>query len=160
KAHNTATQAAEGHHDDHRDPVAVGGSVMLSRPPALPARPAVTAPLSPDRYKYQVTISGETVEKIRLAKEMLGHAIPTGDDAAVLDRAVTALLAELAKKKFAGTEGARPPRGGQAATAAATALRTPATRTLRASVKRAVWMRDLGRCAFIGTGGHLCDETR
>jgi hypothetical protein len=25
-------------------------------------------------------------------------------------------------------------------------------------VKRAVWLRDLGRCAFVGTGGRRCDE--
>jgi len=27
-------------------------------------------------------------------------------------------------------------------------------------VKRAVWVRDLGRCAFIGRGGHRCNERR
>jgi len=32
-------------------------------------------------------ISGETLEKMRLAKDTLSHAVPTGDDAAVLDRA-------------------------------------------------------------------------
>ena len=37
-------------------------------------------PLSPDRYKLQVTIGGATLEKLRLAKDMLRHAIPSGDD--------------------------------------------------------------------------------
>jgi hypothetical protein len=27
-------------------------------------------------------------------------------------------------------------------------------------VKRAVWLRDLGRCAFVGTGGRRCEERR
>ena len=59
--------------------------------------------LSPDRYKLQLTIGGDTLEKLRLAKDMLGHAIPSGDEAAILDRALTVLLVELAKKKFADT---------------------------------------------------------
>jgi hypothetical protein len=54
-------------------------------------------PLSPDRYKLQLTIGGDTLEKLRLAKDMLGHGIPSGDDAAILDRALTALLVDLAK---------------------------------------------------------------
>src|SRR2546428_3801874 len=35
---------------------------------ALPIRPAAMTALSPGRYRFQVTISGETLEKIRLAK--------------------------------------------------------------------------------------------
>ena len=101
-------------------------------------------PLSPDRYKLQLTIGGDTLEKLRLAKDMLGHAIPSGDDAAILDRALTALLVELAKKKFSDTRKPRPSRGTKAG------ARDPS-----APVKRAVWLRDLGRCAFVGTNGHV-----
>src|SRR5712691_9659262 len=68
-----------------------------------PAPRAAVTPLSPDRYQLTVTIGGDTLEKLTLAKDMLGHAIPSGDDAAVLDRALTALLVELAKKKFSDT---------------------------------------------------------
>jgi hypothetical protein len=128
---------------------------------AAPIVPAAVTPLSPDRYKFQVTIGGETLEKIRLAKDMLGHAIPSGDDADILDRAYTALLAELAKKRFADTPkphnsphckpGGRPPSG---------TVGKPAARTPSAAVKRAVWLRDLGRCAFVGTTGHRCNERR
>jgi hypothetical protein len=58
-----------------------------------PAPSGEVTPFAPDRYRLQVTIGGATLEKLRLAKDMLRHAIPTGDDAAVLDRALTALLA-------------------------------------------------------------------
>jgi hypothetical protein len=115
----------------------------------LPVGPAAVTPLSPDRYKLQLTIGGDTLEKLRLAKDMLGHAIPSGDDAAILDWALTALLAELAKKKFSDTRKPRPSRGTKAG------ARDPS-----APVKRAVWLRDLGRCAFIGTTGHRCNERR
>ena len=106
-------------------------------------------PLSPDRYKLQLTIGGETLEKLQLAKDMLGHANPSGDDAAVLDRALTVLLADLAKKKFADTQRPRPSGGAK-----------PAAGDPPATVKRAVWVRDLGRCAFVGTNGHRCNERR
>jgi hypothetical protein len=110
---------------------------------------AAVVPLSPDRYKLQLTIGGDTLEKLRLAKDMLGHAIPSGDDAAVLDRALTALLVDLAKKKFADT---RTPRRSRA--------KNPRARDASAAVKRAVWVRDLGRCKFIGPSGHRCNERR
>jgi hypothetical protein len=115
----------------------------------LPVGRAAATPLSPDRYKLQVTIGGETLEKLRLAKDMLGHAIPSGDDAAVLDRALTVLLGERARKKFASTDKPRRSRGTRLG-----------ARQLSAAVKRAVWLRDLGRCAFIGTHGHRCNERR
>jgi hypothetical protein len=122
-------------------------TAVTAEPLSLP-RAAVT-PLSPDRYKLQLTIGGDTLEKLRLAKDMLSHAIPSGDDAAVLDRALTALLADLAKKKFADTRSPRPSRA-----------KDPRARDASAAVKRAVWVRDLGRCAFIGTNGHRCNERR
>ena len=65
------------------------GTGLIPEPLSVP-RAGVT-PLSPDRYKLQLTIGGDTLEKLRLAKDMLSHAIPSGDDAAVLDRALTAL---------------------------------------------------------------------
>jgi hypothetical protein len=110
------------------------------------AGPAV-APLSPDRYRFQVTIGPETLEKLRLARDMLRHAIPSGDDAAILGRALDALLADLARKRFAATDTPRAPRG-----------TAPGSRHIPAEVKRAVWLRDLGRCAFVGKGGRRCAE--
>ncbi len=58
-------------------------------------RPAEVTSLPSDRYEIQVTIDADTLEKMRLVKDMIGHAIPPGDDAAILDLALTALLAHL-----------------------------------------------------------------
>jgi hypothetical protein len=104
-------------------------------------------PLAPDRYRLQCTIDGATLEKLRLAKDMLRHAIPSGDDAAILDRAFTALLADLARSRFAAVDNPQPPRAP-----------APGSRHVPAEVKRAVWVRDLGRCAFVGTDGRRCNE--
>ena len=141
------TAVAPGEHMTDRVAPAPPETAVITRPLSVP-RAAVT-PLSPDRYKLQLTIGGETLEKLRLAKDMLSHAIPSGDDAAVLDRALTALLVDLAKKKYADT---RKPRRSRA--------RDPRARDAAAPVKRAVWVRDLGRCAYVGPSGHRCNERR
>lgn len=115
-------------------------------PPLAPARrSAEVTPLSPDRYRVQVTIGGDTLEKLQLAKDLLRHAVPSGDEAVILDRALTALLADLAHRKFGATEKPRPSGGS-----------VPGSRHIPAEVRRAVWLRDLGRCAFVGTGGRRC----
>jgi hypothetical protein len=95
----------------------------------------------------QVTIGGETLEKLRLAQDLLRHAVPSGDEAVIFDRALSALLADLAQKKFAATEKPRTP------TAASSS-----SRTIPAEVKRRVWVRDLGRCAFVAPTGRRCTE--
>jgi hypothetical protein len=117
-------------------------------PPALtsPPRPTVT-PLAPDRYRLQVTIGGDVVEKLKAARDLLRHAIPSGDDEAIIDRALTALLENLARQRFAATDRPRPSRAP-----------APGSRHVPAEVKRAVWLRDLGRCAFVGSAGRRCDE--
>jgi hypothetical protein len=126
-----------------------------SVPSAHPRRSADLTPLSPDRYRYQLTIGGTTLEKLRLAKDMLRHTLPSGDDEAILDRALTALLTDLARKKFGaeketGSSRRAGPGSGR--------VRAPGARHVPAPVKRTVWVRDLGRCAFVGTDGRRCGE--
>jgi hypothetical protein len=129
--------------------------VFTPAPAPTPARASLprsqplaeVAPLSEDRYHLNVTISGETVEKLRLAKDLLRHALPSGDDAEILDRALTVLVTDLVRKKFAATERPRPSR--KAASG---------SRHIPAEVRRAVWVRDLGRCAFVGRNGRRCNE--
>jgi hypothetical protein len=57
-------------------------------PPQKPTRPVV-APLAEDRYLLKVTVSRETHAKLRRAQDLLRHTVPTGDPAAILDRALT-----------------------------------------------------------------------
>ena len=115
--------------------------------PPAPPRPQVVTPLAPDRYKVQFTVSAKTCEKLRLAQDLLRHAIPDGDAGAIFDRALTVLLEDLARKKLAATDRPRPSRG-----------TAPGSRHIPAEVKRKVWIRDGGRCAFVGKGGRRCDQ--
>jgi hypothetical protein len=128
-------------------------SVTPDAPPGAPspppARPTTLTPLSPKRYKLQVTISGETLEKLRRAKDLLGHVVAAGDDDAVLNRALTVLLDKLTREKCARTDKPRPGRP-----------RHPRARRPSAAVTRFVWERDAGRCKYTSPGGHRCEETR
>jgi 5-methylcytosine-specific restriction endonuclease McrA len=111
--------------------------------PALPPpRPAVVAPLSPERYKVQLTITRETHDKLRRVQDLMRHVVPDGDPAVILDRALTALLDVLEKRKLARARKPRPPRGAR-----------QHSRHVPADVKRKVWARDEGRCTFVGTDG-------
>jgi hypothetical protein len=119
---------------------------LAAQPPVSSNRPLVT-PLALDRYQITFTASGETREKLELARDLLRHAIPDGDPAAIMDRALTALLHEVARTKFADTRKPRPGRG--------TLKRS---RYIPAKVKRQVWVRDLGRCAFVAADSRRCGE--
>jgi hypothetical protein len=119
-------------------------------PRALPvdaARPAVVVPLAPERYKIQFTASRETYEKLRRAQDLLRHAIPNGDPAAVFDRALTVLLTVLMNTKMAATQ--RPRRSGPP---------QPGSRHIPAAVRREVWRRDGARCAFVGPQGRCAER--
>jgi hypothetical protein len=131
------------------DPGASESHGMLSAGPIVaspPKRPAVVGPLAPDRYKVQFTVSGDTYEKLRRVQGLLRHTIPSGDPAAIFDRALTLLLADLERRKLAATE--RP---------LAARASSSGSRHIPAAVKRKVWARDGERCAFLGTNGR-CTE--
>jgi len=119
-------------------------------PPVEPARREVDVvlvkPLAPQRYSLQLTMDQDTHDMLRHAQELLGHEIPTGDVAEVLERALRLLVAHLEKRKFAATPKPR---------------QTPRhlsenPRHIAAAVKRAVWARDGGQCTFVSGSGRRC----
>jgi hypothetical protein len=126
-------------------PTPLAGAPPLVQP--VPARRLVLRPLAPDRYEIRFTASAQTREKLRQAQDLLRHAIPSGDLAEVIDRALTVLLKELARKKFAATERPRASRG-----------MAPGSRDIAAKVRRVAWTRDHGTCAFVSKSGRRCNE--
>jgi 5-methylcytosine-specific restriction endonuclease McrA len=105
----------------------------------------VVKPLAPERYKVQLTISRETRQMLREAQDLLRHQIPDGDLATIFERALTLLLTELRRTRYGAVN--RP----RVTSACGTSRHVPA------SVKRAVWERDQGQCAFVGAVGR-CTE--
>ena len=57
--------------------------------PASEPSPTSIAPLAPERYRIQLTVSRQTHDKFRHAQALLRHAVPSGDAAEIFDRAVT-----------------------------------------------------------------------
>jgi 5-methylcytosine-specific restriction endonuclease McrA len=112
-----------------------------------PSRLAQVQPLAPERYKMQFTVGSETYEDLRRVQDLLRHTIPNGDLAAIFERALKLLLAELTRTKVANVS--RPQARRQ---------ERRASRHVPAEVKREVWQRDEGRCAFRGAQGR-CTET-
>jgi hypothetical protein len=123
------------------DPLPPNASPSSVPTPATPRR-AVVSPLGPDRYEIRFTASAETREKRRRAQDLLRHAIPSGDVAQVIDRALTTLLENLTGRRFAATDRPRASRG----TAAG-------SRDVAATIRRSVWLRDDGRCTLVGENG-------
>ena len=121
-------------------------------PAALPpvpasAKRALVRPLAPEHYRVQFTISRDTHDKLRRAQDLLRHAIPDGNPAKIFDRALTLLLADVERKKVAAVA---KPRDHQ--------RQHPGTgRHVPAGVRREVWKRDGGQCAFVGREGR-CGE--
>ena len=126
----------------------VAAAVFDSPPAALPAlRPAEITPLAPERYKVQFTVSRETHDKFRQAQDLLRHAVPNGDPATIFERALDLLIEQLERKRIGKTAHPRAGRGSK-----------PGARYIPSAVRRAVWTRDNGRCAFKGPHGR-CTET-
>lgn len=111
-----------------------------------PRRAALVAPLAPERYKIQMTVSRETHDRLRRVQDLMRHQVPDGDLAAVFDRALALLLQDLERKKVAMTSRPGPER-----------TATPGSRHVPAAVRREVWKRDGGQCAFVGNAGR-CSE--
>jgi hypothetical protein len=175
-------------------------------PVALPASAAKAttkrlghlAPLSPRRFKVEITIGEETHDTLRQLQDLLSHQIPSGDPALVIERALEDLLKKTLKTKTAMTDRPRkatPKRNVERNDKFQTALRpslrerysdrddamskcraagvassqptettssTSGTRTraIPAEVKRKVWQRDGGSCAYTNAKGRRCDQRR
>jgi hypothetical protein len=115
--------------------------------PTRPAARAIVFALAPERFRVQFTVGKDTHEKLRFAQDMLRREIPDGDPGTIFDRALTLLLEEVARKKMAATAAPGPDR-----------ITAPGSRHIPAAVKRAVWFRDRGQCAFVSPQGRRCKE--
>ncbi len=113
--------------------------------PPSPAAPTRVTPLAPERFALQVTLSQQTRDKLRRAQELLGHALPDGDIAQVLDRALEALITKLERQRCGATDAPRRRR------------RDAHGRHVSAELKRQVYARDGHQCVFVSEAGRRCE---
>ena len=154
--------------------------------PASVKRLPALEPLSPGRYRLQLTLTAEQKEKLELARDLLSHANSSGDLAVVVERALDELISRLEKERF----GRAQPRPVAAAACAAAPAPAPAAAVAPASAarktltdrtpggeigtsepqaserrrkhiahqtRRDVLARGGVRCAFVGEDGQRCD---
>jgi hypothetical protein len=153
-----------------------GGLQAPPQPVQRTARLLVQA-LAPARYRVQFTIGQETHDRLRRVQALLRRQVPSGDPAAIFDRALR-LLEEVEGKKLGlvakpRRAGSRPnrrlnfenrirPGTDSTLRSASPTERRPAadgrSRHISAAVKRAVWFRDAGQCAFVSDQGRRCTE--
>ena len=86
-------------------------------------------------------------DELSRVQDLLRHQIPDGDPGKILARALSLLRRQLEIRKL-GRE--TPQRKGRPT--------RPGSRHVPAAVRRAVWKRDRGRCAFVARDGRRCAE--
>jgi 5-methylcytosine-specific restriction endonuclease McrA len=110
------------------------------------AHRALLVAVAAEQYRLHLTVSRATRDKLREIQALLSHQLPDGNPAVIVDRALDLLLAQLQRQRHAATDRPRAARSHK-----------PGSRHIPAAVKRAVWNRDEGRCAFVGGQGR-CGE--
>ena len=106
------------------------------------------SPLGCGRFKVQFTASQALCDRLREAQALLRHQLPDGDIAEIFERALTLLVQDAKRKRFAETSTRRCSKAARKNGAA--------SRHIPANIKRAVCARDGGRCAFVGANGRRC----
>jgi hypothetical protein len=117
--------------------------------PSVPGHGAKVVPLAPSRYALHVTLGQDGHDDLRRLQDLLCREVPNGDPARIVEMALALLRKEAEKRKCAATDRPRASTG----TAAG-------SRDIAAEVRRRVWERDGGRCAFVGTNGRRCAARR
>ena len=92
-------------------------------------------------------MSLEMHERFREVQNLMHHVVADGNPAAIFDRALTLLLEALHKTGHATT--ARPRVSSDI---------DETSRHVPAKIKREVWARDGGQCAFIGANGRCAER--
>jgi hypothetical protein len=124
----------------------------------------------------QLTIGQETHDELRRVQALLRREIPDGDPGEIFGRALHLLLVQVEKAKLgrSGTPRRQRREGARASSAYENRIRPGTDKTIANNaelarierrsrhipneVKRKVWWRDAGQCAFVSSGGRRCTE--
>jgi hypothetical protein len=122
------------------------GGPLACPGPGVADAPGRLQPLSPGRVRVEFTAGAEFLDKLQQARQLLSHAIPNGDLGELMQRALDALLEKETRRRF----GAGRPRQRRKL--------QEGSRHIPVEVRRAVWERDGGQCAFVDSEGRRCGE--
>ena len=129
-------------------PAGAGAGSVLSAAQVGPR--ARLEPLAPTRHRLELTISEETRAKLERVRDLMGHRVPSGDLAVILDRALDALLVKVEKERLGKAE--RPRQISK--TDVEDSDRIPR------AVRREVFERDGEQCTYTDEHGNRCQCRR
>jgi hypothetical protein len=137
-------------------PVVAPPTPPVASPPVPPPakRPVIQA-TAPERYRVQFTVGEETHDKLRRLQDLLRREIPSGDPAAIFDRALTLLLDKVEKAKWGAAE---KPRPAPSIRPGADRPSAKPSRHVPRAVVREIDQRDGRQCGFVSADGHRCRE--
>jgi hypothetical protein len=163
-----SARSAEGAPEPAQAPAGgPGGALSPALSPALSAGLSGGSAVSPARrgggalsgapelqeealHRLHATISGSCKAKLERAQGLMAHSVARGDVSTILERALDLLIAREEKRRF-GVGGV----SGRGTVPKGIAGRKR-TRRIPAAVRRAVFERDEGRCAYVDSGGVRC----
>jgi hypothetical protein len=118
-------------------------SGTLPQPVREPTR---IEPLTKDLRRLHITVTRRLIDKLAAARDALSHSMPGANDDEILEAGLDLILAAQAKRKgvVAKPRKEPPPSKGD---------------DIPAHVKRAVWIRDGGRCQYPTADGGICGST-
>jgi 5-methylcytosine-specific restriction endonuclease McrA len=119
-----------------------------------PRQRASSAPLSPGRYKVELTAGQALHDKLEQLKQLLRHQVPDGDLARIVELAVDLLVDKTMKQRFAQTRAPKQPRSNKSVVR----RRKLNSRYIPRAVVREVYERDAGQCTFVSSDGRRCSE--
>src|SRR5713226_1408637 len=129
-------------------PAALAFAVVPAETKAPPSPPEVVKPLTPELRRLNVTVSADFMAELEQVRAALSHKCPDGDFESVVREAFKLVL-ERDRKRKALTDRPRARSEGSSEN----------DRYVPATVKRAVWERDQGRCTWPMGDGEVCGST-
>ncbi len=100
--------------------------------------------IAPERQLLRVTVSADFVADLGAVRHALSHKLPGGGLEEVLHECVRVTLAQVERRRFGAgrkSSATEPPSGSP---------------YVPVAIRREVWKRDRGCCAFVGSAGRRC----
>ncbi len=132
-------------------PLAWDLAAAPAAPPSAAARAGARSaarldPIAPERHVLRVTVGSDFVADLEAVRQALSHKLPAGGLEEVLHECLRVTLAQVERRRF-----------GTGSKSSATEP-SPGSRYVPVAVRREVWTRDGGCCAFVGSAGRRCSS--
>jgi 5-methylcytosine-specific restriction endonuclease McrA len=106
----------------------------------------------------QFTIGRDAYEQFRRLQALLRREIPSGDPGLIFEQSMGLLLEKVERSRLGRAAKPRKRAAIRSETDSSAAAAAFGSRHIPNEVKRAVWARDGGRCAYVSAGATHCAE--